>query len=41
MWTGFAKNYGHETNETIDDITRKNSLLKQIITNVDPNAQEE
>ena len=40
-WTGFAKNCGHETNETIDDITRKNSLLKEMINNADTNAREE
>jgi len=36
-----SRNYGHETNETIDDITRKNSLLREMITDADANAEDE
>jgi hypothetical protein len=38
--TGIEWILAHETNETIDDITRKNSLVTQTVTNAEQTEQE-
>jgi hypothetical protein len=38
--TGTEWIFARETNETIDDITRKNSLVTQTITNAEPTERE-
>jgi hypothetical protein len=37
---GAEWNFAHETNETIDDIKRKNSLVKPTITNAEQTEEE-